>query len=115
MISFRILHRCSLTRLINQRYFADVRVYYCRGRLQKERVEYHVWEKRSNIRFRILQLRNDLEDNQVESRREFHMLQSNIRRITIQPVGRRAVAPNEPNDGEAGGAVAQVSTLSVNP
>jgi hypothetical protein len=43
------------------------------------------------------------------------MVQSNIRRIAIQPVIRRAVAANEANDGEAGGAVAQVSTLSPNP
>jgi len=44
MTSFRILHRCSLPTLdpINQRYFLDVRICYCRGRLQKERFEYHV-------------------------------------------------------------------------
>jgi hypothetical protein len=43
------------------------------------------------------------------------MVQSNIRQIAIQPIVRHAVAPNEANDGEAGGAVAQVSTLSANP
>ena len=46
------------------------------------------------------------------------MVELNIHQIAIQPIVRRAVAPNEPNepnDGEADGAVAQVSTLSANP
>jgi hypothetical protein len=41
-------------------------------------------------------------------------VQSNIRRIAIQPVIGHAVAANEANGGEAGGAVAQVGTLSAN-
>jgi hypothetical protein len=33
-----------------------------------------------------------MEENRVEGRREFQMMQSNIRRIAIQPVVRRAAA-----------------------
>ena len=58
------------------------------------------------------------EEHHVDRRHEFQLMQRNIRRIAIQPVIRRAVAANEANDGEAGGAVArvaQVSSLSANP
>ena len=61
------------------------------------------------------------EEHHVYRRHEFQLVQSNIHRIAIQTVIRRAVAANEANeaneanDGEAGGAVAQVSTLSPNP
>jgi hypothetical protein len=41
-----------------------------------------------------------MEENRVEGRREFQMMQSNIRRIAIQPVVRRAAAvANGPNGG----------------
>jgi hypothetical protein len=55
------------------------------------------------------------EEHHLDGRHEFQLVQSNIRQIAIQPVIRRAVAANEANDGEAGGAMAQVSTLSPNP
>jgi hypothetical protein len=57
-------------------------------------------------------IKASMEQHEVDRRHEFQMMQSNIHRIAIQPVlVRRAVTANEANDGEAGGAVAQVSTL----
>jgi hypothetical protein len=59
-----------------------------------------------------------MEENRVEGRREFQMMQSNIRRIAIQPVVRRAAAvANGPNGGAGAGAgaVPCVTTLTANP
>jgi hypothetical protein len=53
------------------------------------------------------------EEHRVQGRREFQMLQANIRRIAVQPVVRRAAAAaNGPNEG-AGAAVP--ATLSPTP
>jgi hypothetical protein len=65
-------------------------------------------------------LRASMEENRVEGRREFQMMQSNIRRIAIQPVVRRAAAvANGPNGGAGAGAgagaVPCVTTLTANP
>jgi hypothetical protein len=55
-------------------------------------------------------IRASQDEQRVEGRREFQMLQSNIRRIAVQPVVRRAAAV------ENGGAVAAVpATLSPTP
>jgi hypothetical protein len=44
-------------------------------------------------------LRASMEENRVEGRREFQMMQSNIRRIAIQPVVSAAAVANGPNGG----------------
>jgi hypothetical protein len=53
----------------------------------------------------------------VEGRRDFQMIQSNVRRIAIQPVVRRAApaaVANGPNGGAGAGAVPCVTTLTAN-
>jgi hypothetical protein len=57
-----------------------------------------------------------MEENRVQGRREFQMIQANVRRIAIQPVVRRAAAAaveNGPNRGA--GAVPCVTSLTANP
>jgi hypothetical protein len=59
------------------------------------------------------EVRASQEEHRVEGRREFHILRSNIGRIAVQPVVRRAAAvANGPNGG-AGDAVP--ADLSPNP
>jgi hypothetical protein len=67
----------------------------------------------SALRRSLKDVRASQEEHRVQGRREFQMLQANIRRIAVQPVVRcAAVAANGPNGG-AGAAVP--ATLSPTP
>jgi hypothetical protein len=69
-------------------------------RQAEERISCWLFILRSQHCSALRGLRASMEENRVEGRREFQMMQSNIRRIAIQPVVRRAAAvANGPNGG----------------